>query len=146
VIGAIAGAALVLVPWWRSPSDAELVTEAPVGLSAATSQLPAGSRLLAPQPWGSWFEFASPSTPLFVDPRIELYPPGVWSDYLTVRTAGTGWREILDRYGVEAVVVDRRTWGPLLAEMQADPSDWRLASEDEDGVLFVRVHSTPDVP
>ena len=144
VIAALVGVAIVSLPWWRAPSDAGLVAEAPTGLAAAAEQLPAGSLLLVPQPWGSWFEVASPATPLFVDPRIELFPPDVWNDYLTVRNAAPGWQAILDRYEVEAVVVDRRTWRPLLSELRADPG-WASSYEDPDGVLFVRVHATGQV-
>jgi hypothetical protein len=118
-----------------------LLAEAPVGLAGTTAALPAGSRVVVPQPWGSWFEFASPDTPVFVDPRIELYPAEVWNDYLTVRNAGTGWREILYRYDVEGVVADRRTWGPLIAELRDDPG-WHLAYEDHEGMVFVKIHTT----
>ncbi len=137
VIGAIVAVAILLLPGWRSPSVPTLMDEAPAGLSDATAALPAGSRLLVSEPWGSWFAFASPSTPLFVDPRLELYPQDVWDDYVTVATGSAGWGEILDRYRVDAVVLDRRTWGSLLAQMRADPG-WRQTYADPDGELLVR--------
>jgi len=142
VLAALLGLVLVMLPWWRPHAEGSLLAEAPVGLARTTAALPAGSRVVVPQPWGSWFAFASPDTPVFVDPRIELYPADVWNDYLTVRSAGAGWREILDRYGVEGVVADRRTWGPLIAELRDDPA-WQLAYEDREGMVFVRVHITP---
>jgi len=39
------------------------------------------------------------------------------------------------------VVADRRTWGPLIAELRDDPG-WHLAYEDREGMLFVRIHTT----
>ncbi|HVD70440.1 MAG TPA: hypothetical protein VNG34_06275 [Actinomycetota bacterium] len=141
VLAALLGLVLVMLPWWRPHAEGSLLSEAPVGLAGTTAALPAGSRVVVPQPWGSWFEYASPDTPVFVDPRIELYPADVWNDYLTVRSAGAGWREILGRYGVEGVVADRRTWGPLIAELQDDPG-WHLAYEDRDGMVFVRINTT----
>ena len=127
VLAALLGLVLVMLPWWRPHAEGSLLAEAPVGLARTTAALPAGSRLVVPQPWGSWFAFASPNTPVFVDPRIELYPADVWNDYLTVRNAGAGWREILDRYDVEGVVADRRTSGPLVAELR-DDAGWHLAT------------------
>jgi hypothetical protein len=141
VLAALLCLVLVMLPWWRPHEEGSLLAEAPVGLARTTAALPAGSRLVVPQPWGSWFAFASPDTPVFVDPRIELYPADVWNDYLTVRNAGAGWREILDRYGVEGVVADRRTWGPLIAELR-DDAGWHLAYEDREGMVFVRIHTT----
>jgi hypothetical protein len=141
VLAALMGLALVMLPWWRPHTEGSLLAEAPAGLARAAAALPAGSRMVVPQPWGSWFAFASPDTPVFVDPRIELYPADVWNDYLTVRSAGAGWREILDRYNVEGVVADRRTWGPLIAELRDDPG-WHLSYEDRDGMVFVRIHTT----
>jgi hypothetical protein len=141
VLAALAGVVLVMLPWWRPHAEGSLLAEAPVGLARTTAALPAGSRVVVPQPWGSWFALASPDTPVFVDPRIELYPADVWNDYLTVRTAGAGWREILDRYDVEGVVADRRTWGPLIAELRDDPG-WHLSYEDRDGMVFVKIHTT----
>lgn len=141
VLAALLGLVLVMLPWWRPHADGSLLAEAPVGLAKTTAALPAGSRVVVPQPWGSWFEFASPDTSVFVDPRIELYPADVWNDYLTVRNAGAGWQEILDRYDVEGVVADRGTWGPLIAELQ-DDAGWHLAYEDREGMVFVRIPTT----
>ena len=62
-------------------------------------------RIFNPQPWGSWFEFAVPQTPVAIDSRIELFPPGVWADYERVLAGVDGWEGILDRWGVTVAVV-----------------------------------------
>ena len=99
-------AALVHV---RRTSPATLLSDAPQGLAAAAAaQVPAGSRLVVPEAWGSWFEYAVPSVPVFVDPRIELFPSSVWLDYTKLRVPQDGWREVLDRWHVDAIVVDTR--------------------------------------
>ena len=56
------------------------------------SRVPAGEAPGGPEPWGSWFEYALPIMPVFVDPRIELFPTAVWEDYTTLRVARTGGR------------------------------------------------------
>jgi hypothetical protein len=138
VIAMLLVASVLALPYWRAArGPLPLLREAPQGLvAAAGADLPAGSRLLVPEPWGSWFEYALPSMPVFVDPRIEVFPLSVWEDYSKVRSAGQGWQQVLDRWGVDAVVVDSRDWD--LADVIATDPGWRAAYRDGDGVLYVR--------
>jgi hypothetical protein len=142
IAGAIVLGAVALLPVWR-PVDPGL--GAPVGvLGAAPSGITAAlrtvatpqDRLLNPQPWGSWFEFALPRVPVAIDSRIELFPARVWTDYDVVSSAGAGWAPLLDAWGVTMVATahdDARLAGLL----SADPG-WRQVYGDGDGALFVR--------
>jgi hypothetical protein len=115
-----------------------ILRDAPEGLVAAIrTQLPPGSRMFASQVWGSWFEFANPSQLVFVDARIELYSPQIWSDYFNVSGARQGWEGILNRWSVDAVVLDPQQSGPLVDWIRTSP-DWDLGYQDADGYLFVR--------
>jgi hypothetical protein len=133
-----------LLPVWR-PTDrglgtpAGLVSVAPPGITARLRELAGpNDRLFAPQPWGSWFEYAVPATPVFVDSRIELFQPAVWDEYDFVVDGVDGWRDILDRRAVTMIVaVDGIGRSPLAARQAADPG-WSQASADEDGRIFVR--------
>ena len=49
---------------------------------ATVAAVPPGSRLFVSQTYASWFEFALPSMPVFVDSRIELFPTAIWDDVL----------------------------------------------------------------
>ncbi len=131
---------VILAPWWRANSFTTYLTAAPPGLTQAVSELPAGSRLMVHQPWGSWFEFDAPHDTVFVDSRIEILPEAIWEDYDDVAYAGAGWREVLDRWQVDAIVA-AADW-KLLPYLRADPA-WSVMYEDADGVVFQRVHSTP---
>jgi hypothetical protein len=118
-------------------SGPSLLREAPDGLAeAVAADVAPGGRLVVPEPWGSWFEYAVPSVPVFVDPRIELFPTAVWEDYTTLRISRDGWQGVLDRWHADAIVVDTRDW-TLGDRLKADPG-WRLAYTDRDGELFVR--------
>ena len=133
-----------LLPVWR-PIDrglgtpAGLVSIAPLGITARLRELAGpNDRLFAPQPWGSWFEYAIPATPLFVDSRIELFPAAVWDEYDVVVDGVDGWRDILARRAVTIIVaVDGIGRNPLAARIAADPG-WSQAYADEDGRIFVR--------
>ena len=137
----IVAVAVLVMPWWRPapPSGGPVwLDQAPQGLASATgSTLEPGSRLFVSQIYASWFEFALPSMPVFVDSRIELFPTSLWRQYLDVGGAREGWQRILDRWDVDAVVISPSQDAELLDHIQADPG-WELAYRDDDGSLFVR--------
>ncbi len=74
----------------------------PVGALAA---LPRGDGVLARYEWGGWLIWRAPATPVFVDGRLTPYLGGVLDDYRTVVDAKPGWREVIERRGVRALLV-----------------------------------------
>lgn len=119
------------------PSPA-LVRDAPAGITGALRQVLApGDRVFNAQRWGSWLELAFPDNPVFVDSRIEIFPSRVWRDYFDVSDGREGWQGILDTWGADVVVAERRQQEQLLRRIADDP-EWRLVHEDDDGAVFVR--------
>jgi hypothetical protein len=142
LVGVLVGALIVALPWWRAGMTTAMLSQAPVGLSdAAARVLAPGTRLFVSEPWASWFEYAEPSIPVFTDPRIEIFPVEVWDDYSEVRVGGSRWEPVLDRWQVQAVVVDRDDFSRLLAVMMGSPT-WNAVYQDRDGVLFVRARGS----
>jgi hypothetical protein len=137
IIGVLALAIVGLLPWWRSPTTQQLVAEAPPGIAQAVGALPAGSRVLAHQPWGSWLEFTDPDQLYFVDSRIEIVPKAIWQDYDQVAFSGAGWREVLEKWDVQAIVAKKKDWDLIIPFLRDDP-DWKVVHEDDDGIVFVR--------
>jgi hypothetical protein len=134
VIGALLVAIMLLLPWWR-PND--LLSTAPMGVTQAViDHVPPGSRMFVHQPWGSWFEYATPDRPVFVDSRIEIIPEDVWHEYGQVGFAGADWKAVLDEVHPDAIVA-AQDWD-LLPDLKADTSEWTKVYEDEDGAVFVR--------
>jgi len=136
-------AAVALLPVWR-PVDpglgapAGVVGSAPSGITATLRTMATPQdRLLNPQPWGSWFEFALPGVPVAIDSRIELFPRSVWDDYEIVSSAGADWLGILDRWGV-TVIATARDGDPRLAAALSENAGWREVQDDADGLVFVR--------
>jgi hypothetical protein len=115
-----------------------VLTFAPEDLVAATAQaVPAGTHVFASEVYGSWVEFSAPQLPVFVDPRIELFPSQVWDDYFTVSEGREGWGKILVRWGVDAVILHPVWASGLLAVIGHDP-DWHLLARSSDGAAYVR--------
>lgn len=136
LIGTLMAAVVVALPWFRGIPDEQMLDDAPPGLTAAVrEQIPYGTRLLVHQPWASWFEYATPGIPVFVDSRIELYPAAVWDAYDQIAFAGDGWAEALEAWDIEAIVAEA-DWA-LLPRLRDDPG-WRVVVEDEDGTVLVR--------
>ena len=144
VAGVLVLAAVALLPFWRPQGpglDAPLgvVGTAPPGITLELRKLAtAGDRLFAPQPWGSWFEFALPQTPVFIDSRIELFPVSVWDDYDTIVDGGDGWQQTLDDHGVTIVVAAKPAGTSQPTDPLADDPRWRQVYADDDGRIFVR--------
>ena len=144
--GALVVAAIVLLPAFR-PVDPSLgvpertLSQAP---SAVTGELRdvlvPGDRLLAPQPWSSWFEYRFPEATVAVDSRIELFPPEVWRDYLAVVNGGSGWEDILRRWEVSVVVAPDGADGPLGERLVG--IGWQTTLSTPTGSVLVR----PDHP
>jgi len=135
IVGTLVAGMLLLAPWWRGSDSDRFLTAAPPGLTQAAAQLVPGTHTLVAQPWASWFEFARPDLPVFVDSRIEIVPENVWHDYGQVAFSGAEWKHTLDTYDVQAIVA-ASDWD-LLPTLRADPG-WREVYVDNDGALFVR--------
>jgi hypothetical protein len=130
------------VPWLRvgnplSPPP-RVLGEVPYGTTAALRRvMEPGDRMFNPQVWGSWFTFAFPENPVFVDSRIEIFPDEVWSDHDVVSTGREGWQRVLDRWNVDVVVLHRIEQEHVIPRIRQDPG-WRLVHEGAEGLVFGR--------
>ncbi len=120
-----------------SSGSTSLLSSAPQHLvEAVQREAPPDARLFVTLPFASWFEYASPANPVFVDPRIELFPEAVWADYGAVIGGRAGWQAILDRWRIDAIVLQAGD-STIAAMLEEDPA-WRLAYRDGSGMVFVR--------
>ncbi len=132
---ALGGLLVVALPWWR-PSDpltgrAGLLSYAPSGLAIVLRQaaLP-GARVVVPQTWGSWFEWAVPDVQYFVDSRFELYPAEVWADEAAIASGGDAAADALARRQAEILVMPISASNP--------PPGWVELYRNDEGVLLHR--------
>jgi hypothetical protein len=141
VAGVLVLAALLALPSSRtalpgSVVPAELVGPAPAALTASLRDLSGpGDRVLNPQSWGSWFEYAVPDVLVAVDSRIEMFRPAVWETYESVLAGRAGWEATIDTWEVTHIVVE--------ADMSAfrerlEAVGWQVVHEDRDGALLIR--------
>ena len=139
IVAAITLAVVALLPIWRPVDPATgapqgTLSYAPSGIAEALGNVARdGDRILNPQPWGSWFEFAVPDALVAIDSRIELFPPEVWADYERVMAGVEGWEAIVGGWGVTIAVVDAKNTG-LHDRLTA--AGWTEIYADDEGAVL----------
>ena len=121
------------------------VTGGPAGLSyaptdlvdAAAASVPNGSHAYVDEVYASWSEYQAPGLPVAVDPRVELFPQETWDDYLLVSEGRDGWQGVLDRWGVNVLVLQPDQSTGLLEVIGRDPG-WRPVLQTDHGSVYVR--------
>ena len=99
--------------------------ERPLSAIAQLAGLPGRHRLLCED-----FAWCGPAldtgrVAVFLDGRADPFPPSVWTDYDTVIHVRAGWRRVMRRYAVGALLVHRD--GAL--DRAAERDGWRVARD-----------------
>lgn len=86
--------------------------------------------------WGGILIKEFPNNKVFIDGRIDVYGPSIAAEYETVLELKKGWKDILSKYNVSHILVDKNsTIARLLIDI--DP-DWVMFSEDSNSKLFFK--------
>jgi hypothetical protein len=132
-------AVIALLPIWRpvdprTDAPAAVLTDAPPGVTQALREIARpGDRVLNPQVWGSWFEFAVPEVLVAADSRIEIFPSTVW-DGLEAVSVGIGdWRERIGRWEISIVVAEA---DDVDFVRRLSTLGWRQIHTDDDGIVL----------
>jgi hypothetical protein len=125
----------------RVPPLERLVSrETPVGLVAWLNEAPSIPDGLAFVP-AEWAGFVMNRGPQSLQPMVNLHvhviPEQVWKDYLRLIDGPNDWNGLLDEYGINLVVVDKRRQPDLFKRIHESP-DWSSAYEDAQGAVFLR--------
>jgi hypothetical protein len=94
----------------------------------------------APEDWGDWLALAGDGRySLAMNSHLAALPARVLIDAAAVSRADSNWSKTLDRYGVEAIVVDKERQ-PRLAEAVLGPGggDWTAVYEDANSIVLRR--------
>jgi len=81
-----------------------------------------------------------PNERVFLDGRADPYPPPVWQEMSAITGLEPGWRQVLDRRGINTIVAGR--YSPLDQALGLTRG-WRLAYVDASYVLYVRTAAAP---
>jgi hypothetical protein len=97
---------------------------------------PATHRIWARDQWGDYLIYRMyPSTKVFIDGRSDFYGDSFGEQNLRLLDVQTGWDKILDRYGIDTVVVSPTL---ALSSTLKVSRDWRVVFDDHYSVVFRR--------
>jgi hypothetical protein len=122
------------------PGAPELYSaDTPVAAAEYLRAHPIDGRLFNEMGYGSYLDWALyPSTQVFVDPRVELYPLAIWQDYLAIRDARGYNALLIDKYDVRRVLLDRPLQPLLAAALAADTAHWEREYADARAEIYRR--------
>src|SRR6266478_1300755 len=136
-------AVFALVKWVslarsQDAREAEQYPQRAVAFLQASAQ---PRRIFVYYDWGGYAIWKLyPEYRVFVDGRAELYGDGLLRQFKTALQLRTGWRDVLNSWKVEAVLVP-----PSCALAQAlllDPN-WHVAFTDSKAIILLRTHPAP---
>ncbi len=93
-----------------------------------------GGRLFNELGYGSYLIWAAPDQPVFIDPRIELYPQEIWQDYIHLSN-GVNVSSLLEKYTIDRILLDRDIQAELSLYLQSNPA-WLLEYSDQTTQLW----------
>jgi hypothetical protein len=119
--------------WWKAGPGPLLAVNTPIGAVEYLREHP-GGHLFNDMPQGSYLIWALPEQGVFVDGRVELYPYEQWQDYVSI-LRGVRYDELLAKYGVDRILLNRRGRGELMGLLEDDPL-WEKEYEDAHSQLW----------
>jgi hypothetical protein len=137
----VVGSMAVLVPrGLEAGIDTNIAKRFPVGGVEQLRETLPGARVLAEYGWGGYVihELYPSGGRVFVDGRNDMYDQQILDDYDAIKNADPGWEALVDRYGVEALLLmpdATVTRGP------AEEAGWCEAYRDKTQVLYLRACS-----
>ena len=106
----------------------------PVGAVNYLSRLNEPVRMVNNFPWGGYLIYRLyPQHLVFIDGRADMYREGVFEDFMLVQETKPGWREVLDKYGVDLALFPP---GSPLDYALAHESAWKVAYKDNVSVIY----------
>ena len=132
----VAALAKVSQPLSRAVNEAALAEFQPVAAVAHLRAAGAPGNLFNSYNWGGFLIWELyPETPVFVDGRTDLYDDEFLRTYLATTLARPGWRDTLDRYELDTVLVESDS---ILAGALAEDAAWRAQYTAEIASILVR--------
>ena len=133
------------IQWTKLARD-QSANEAEMYPARAVRQLPSlhADRVFGYYDWGGYLIWKLyPTTKVFVDGRADLYGADLLRQFQAVMQLKPAWRQILDAWNVETVLVPSTS---ATAQSLALDPDWNLRYQSSDTSLFVRRTNTSRTP
>ena len=141
-VGVLALLAFISLPWFKSywpvvPENTRIIAaETPVDATQFMLEQGLRPQVFHDMAFGSYLIWsAQPEFKVFVDSRVELYPPQIWDDYYNIGNALYDWEDKLAFYGIKTLMLEIENQSRLIEAAAASPN-WALVYEDSAAVIF----------
>lgn len=94
-----------------------------------------GNTFTDPNIWGGYLIWETPSNPVYIDGRIDMYGDEFMREYLRIIHGLTRWQDPFDKYGVQVAIVSPTS--VLRLQLEQAPQ-WQQVYRDEMAVVFTR--------
>jgi hypothetical protein len=121
------------------PIDHVYSPETPHSVAKFLREQPPKGLVWAPDDWSDWLLWdGPPGLKIAANSNANVLPRMVRSDYGQVARIEGNWTRILDRYGVEYLVIDKREQTRLADAAMSQLDAWSTAFEDERALVMRR--------
>jgi hypothetical protein len=101
----------------------------------------ATARVFTSDQWGDYLLWVNyPRQKVFIDGRSDFYGERLGREYMTLGNAAAGWRNVIDKYQIDAALVP--TGIPLVELLEKEPR-WHVVARDKMSVLFLKSQGRP---
>ena len=94
-----------------------------------------GNTFTDPNIWGGYLIWETPSNPVYIDGRIDMYGDEFVKEFLEIISGLRAWQEPFEKYGVEIAIVSPTSVLRLQLEQS---SQWQQVYRDDMAVVFTR--------
>lgn len=136
IIGTLTIAAVVFVPGALGNVEKVFSEDMPDECVAYIEHEQLSGRMFNTYRWGGYLMWRLyPEHQVFIDGRADVMGRPLMEDYKTATELKDGWRDVLERYEIDWVLISSNM--ALCRGLELLPQ-WRLAYEEEDARLYVR--------
>lgn len=133
---------------WLSSSkpvdpESQIAGDVPRGAAKYLREHPPRTLVFNPAAWGDYLLLFGPGDlQVFATSAVDRLPPSVWAEYQAIAVGQGGADALLDRYGIDTVVLDPRR-SAALAEVLRAARVWEPVYRDDRSTIFQRRTTTP---
>jgi len=92
--------------------------------------------------WGGFLLWALPDHKVFIDGRMDVYKRDVSDPYKTIITLEEGWEELIDKYAIQHILLDKEQ---IMSRFLLHVSDvWVLEKESDTACFFSKIQKNEE--
>jgi hypothetical protein len=86
-----------------------------------------------------WDLRLDPPVRIFCYSHVHLLTPAHWLECMKVKFGDAGWEQVLDRHGVQFLIVENMPlYDLLMEEVRAAPQHWQVISKNDDPIFLAK--------